>query len=142
MASRTHAKDADYSFNGVALESDLRRIEQVISVPEANITSFADAWQNFLAGKKNVRTTIEGVYNPSASQLDATLFARLGLAAVSTIFDPTGTGPAAGAPEYQCTASGLTGVLIDSIEIEIPVNAEGRITATLQHSGSTSRAVA
>src|SRR3990167_2491549 len=137
--ARVHGKNVNYSFNGVAIEGDLDQVVMNVAVPEGEITSFSDAYQNFLAGKKNVKMSIEGTYNPAVSQIDATLFAAIEAAAVSTIFDPTGDGPAANDPEFQCTASGLTGVLIDSIEITIPVNGPARISAELQHSGSTTR---
>lgn len=114
-------------------------------MPEADITAFADVYGNFLAGKKNVRTEISG-----SADIDAlttvqgvkTLFAGIGAGPKSTVFDPVGTGPSANAPEYQCTASGLTGVLVASLQISLPVGGAARYSATLQHSASTTRAVA
>ena len=123
----------------------MNSIVQTIDVPEAEITAFADVYGNFLAGKKSVKTEIQG-----SADIDAltsvqgvkTLYAGIGAGPKSTVFDPTGTGPAAGAPEYQCTTSGLTGVLVANLKISLPVGDAARYSATLQHSGSTTRAVA
>tara|TARA_Y100000310_G_scaffold330185_1_gene401417 strand:+ start:429 stop:776 length:348 start_codon:yes stop_codon:yes gene_type:complete len=113
-----------------------------VEVPEADITAYADAWQNFLAGKKDVITEIEGSYDPAASQGDATIFGAIGGGVVNTVFDLTGSGPGASDPEYQCTASGLTGVLVKNYRLSFPVGEKAGYSATLQHSGSTTRVTA
>ena len=143
--ARTHGKDSDFSYNALALEDELNSIVQTIDVPEAEITAFADTYANFLAGKKSVKTEIQG-----SADIDAlvtvqgwkTLFAGIGAGPKSTVFDPVGTGPAAGAPEYQCTSSGLTGVLVAQLKLSLPVGGAASYSATLQHSGSTTRATA
>ena len=86
----------------------------------ADITSFLDAYQNFLAGKTNVTTDIAGTLDMTAGAGDATLFAALGTGAVTTVMDPTGSGPAAGDPEYTCTAPVLTGALLASYNTPLP----------------------
>jgi len=139
---RTHGKNADFSFNAVAIEGELESIAQNITVPEAEITSFADAYQNFVAGKKSTTYELAGMVNMAAAGADVTLFGQIGAGGVSTIFDPTGSGPAANAPEYQCTASGLTGTLVRSYRISLLVGGKAAISATLQVSGLISRAVA
>ena len=48
--ARSHGKDADFSFNGVALEDELNQISLSFDVPTADITAFADAYQNVLDG--------------------------------------------------------------------------------------------
>jgi len=113
-----------------------------MEVPEAEITSFNDAWQNFLAGKKNVVTEIAGAYDPAAAQGDKTIFDAIGGGVVTTVFDLTGSGPGTNDPEYTCTASGLTGVLVRSYRLNFPVGDKAGYQATLQHSGSTTRATA
>ena len=126
----------------MAIEDELNSITINFEVPEAEITAFADAWQNFLAGKKNTKTEIAGTLDMAAGAGDVTLFEGFGAGPKTTIFDPTGSGPGAADPEYQCSASGLTGVLIESYNISLPVGGAATYTASLQHSGSTTRATA
>ena len=140
--ARLHGKNANYSFNAIAIEDELNSITQTADVPEADMTSFADAYQTFLAGKKTVATDIAGSYDPAAAQGDATIFAAINGGPVSTVFDLSGSGPGASDPQYQCTASGLTGVLVDSYEMSFPVGEAASYRARLQHSGSTTRATA
>ena len=111
-----------------------------VEVPEADNTSFADAWQNFLAGKKSVTTELSGIVNMAAGGSDITLFDGFGAGPKSTVFDPTGSGPDTNDPEYQCTVSGLTGVLVEAYRMSLPVGGPATFTATLRHSGSTTRA--
>mgnify|MGYP003144684867 CR=1 FL=1 len=140
--ARTHGKNVNYSFDAIAIEDELSSVVQTIDVPEAEITAFTDAYKNFLAGKKNVRTDIEGSYDQLASQGVATIFAAVTGGPVSTVFDPTGSGPGANDPEYQCTASGLSGVLVAGLVMRFPVGDKASYSASLQHSGSTTRATA
>ena len=140
--SRIHGQNAQFSYNGVALQSWLDDISMDVSVPEGEITSFADVGQNFLAGKKDVKTELGGPLDMALSAVDATLFGGIGAGVKSTIFDPSGSGPGADDPEYQCTASGLTGALVAGYRLECPVGGAARFSATIQHSGATSRAVA
>ena len=140
--ARVHGKDANFSYNAVAIEGELNSIQINFDVPEADITSFNDAWQNFIAGKKSTKTEIAGTLNMAAGGGDVTLFEGFGAGPKSTVFDPTGSGPGANDPEYQCTASGLTGVLVESYSISLPVGGAATYRATLQHSGSTTRATA
>ena len=140
--ARTHGADLNYSINGVSIEDELNSAVINFTVPEAEVTAFADAWQNFLAGKPNVTTDLSGYLDMTAGNGDATLFALFGGGVVTTIMDPTGAGPAAGDPEYTCTASGLTGALLANYTITLPVGGAATYTATIQHSGDTTRAVA
>lgn len=140
--ARLHGKSAQFSYNAVALQSWLDDISMDVSVPEAEITAFADTGQNFLSGKKDVKTELSGPVDLALSAVDTTLFGGIGAGVKSTIFDPTGSGPGANDPEYQCTASGLTGALVAGYRLECPVGGAARFSATIQHSGLTSRAVA
>ncbi len=140
--ARTHGKSADLSFNGVALGGWLDTVTLNASVSPGDITAFTDAYQNALSGKKNVTLELSGTMDTAAAAIDATIFAAIGAGAKSTIFDPTGAGPAANAPEYQCTASGLAGTLVKSYSISLPVGEKASIKVSLQNSGLTSRAVA
>ena len=133
--ARVHGKNLNFSFNAIALESDLNQVVMTATVPEADITAFADIYQNFLAGKKNVTLELSGLYDPAAALIDATLFAAIGAGPLSTILQPGGdtTG------EYKCTSSGLTGTLLREYAISLPVGGKGSIRATLQNSGATVR---
>ena len=143
--ARIHGKASQYSYNALALQDELESVSQTISVAEANITSFTDTYANPLAGKKDVKTEISGsadVDDLVTLQGWKTLFAGMGAGPKSTVFDPVGTGPGANAPEYQCTLSGLTGALVANLKLSLPVGGAAKYTATIQHSGSTTRAVA
>ena len=142
MSVRQHGKSVNYSFNAVAIEGDLRNVSMSMDVPEAEITAFADAWQNYVAGKPDIKTTLEGFYSESAASAVLTLHAAIGGGVVSTIFDVTGDGPDTNDPEYNSAASGLTGALIDELAMSFPVGGAQTFTAAIQHSGATTRAVA
>lgn len=140
--SRVHGKDAKYSFNAVDLDDELNTITQQATVPSAEITSFDDLWGNHLAGKKNITTDIAGSLDLASGEGHNAIFDALGGGPVSTVFDLTGNGPNTNDPEYQCTASGLSGVLVSSYSMSLGVGQPGTYAATMQHSGLTTRAVA
>ena len=140
--ARIHGANANYSFNAVAIEGWLDEIRQRASVPEADITSFADIYQNFLPGKKSLTTDVRGSYDPAAAASDATIFAAIGAGVVTTLFYPTGAGPSAGNPVYTCTASAPAGALVARYRVHLPVGEKAEYEATIQHSGATTRAVA
>ena len=140
--ARTHGKNANFSFNAVAIEGELSEVRMDVDVGEAEITSFADVWQNYLAGKKNVVTEISGSLDLADGAGERTILAALGGGPVTTLFDLTGSGPGANDPIYTCTASGLAGVLVAAYNVSLGVAETARYRATLQHSGATTRAVA
>ena len=141
--ARTHGKDSNFSFNGVAIEDELNSITMNATVPEAEVTAFADAYSNFLAGKKTVTFDVSGSLDMAASQGDATIFDHLTLTSgpKTLIYDPDGAGPDTNSPEYTCTSSGLTGALCTNYTINLPVGGAATYSATFQCSGSTTRAV-
>ena len=142
--ARTHGKDSNFSFNGVAIEDELNSITMDATVAESEVTSFNDAYQNFIAGKKNVSFSVDGSLDMTFSgQGDATIFDHITLTsgAKTLIFDPDGAGPDTNSPEYTCTASGLTGAICSSYSISLPVGGAATYNATFQCSGSTTRAV-
>ena len=141
--ARTHGKDSKFSFNGVAIEDELNSVTMSASVGESDVTSFADVYQNFLAGKKDVSFDIAGSLDMAASQGDATIFDHLTLTSgpKTLVFDPDGAGPDTNSPEYTCTSSGLTGAICSSYTINLPVGGAATYSATFQCSGSTTRAV-
>lgn len=140
--ARLHGKNAVLSFNAVDLSDELNQITMNVTVPEADITSFSDVYSNALAGKKSITTEIAGSLDMATGAGDKTLFEAFGAGAKSLVIDPTGAGPGANDPEYQCTASGLSGVLVANYSISMPVGGAASYTASLQHSGLTTRAVA
>ena len=89
--ARTHGKDADFSFDSVALEDELNSVTLNFSVPETEVTAFADSYQNYLAGKPTATIDISGFADLASSQGDATIFAELGLEAEEWDFEPDGT---------------------------------------------------
>jgi hypothetical protein len=141
--ARTHGKDSNYSFNGVAIEDELNSITMNATVAESDVTSFTDVYQNFLAGKKNVTFDVSGTLDMAASQGDATIFDHITLTSgpKTLVFDPDGAGPDTNSPEYTCTSSGLTGALVTSYSISLPVGGAATYSASFQCSGATTRAV-
>jgi len=139
--ARTHGKDLNFSFNAVAIEDELDTATINFAVAEADITAFADIYQNFLAGKKNVTIDIGGSLDPAASQGVNTLFDAVGGGVVATVLDPTGSGPDTNDPEYQCAASAPTGSLVASLSISFPVGDKASYSASIQNSGATTRVV-
>ena len=140
--ARTHGKDSNFSFNSVSIEDELNSITMNASVAESDVTAFADVFQNFLAGKKNITFDIAGSLDMAASQGDATIFDHITLTSgpKTLVFDPDGAGPDSNSPEYTCTSSGLTGALVTSYSITLPVGGAATYSATFQCSGSTTRA--
>ena len=141
--ARTHGKDSNFSFNGIAIEDELNSVTMNATVAEADVTAFSDAYQNFIAGKKNVTFDVAGALDMLASQGDATIFDHLTLTSgpKTLVFDPDGAGPDTNSPEYTCTSSGLTGAICSSYSISLPVGGAATYSATFQCSGSTTRAV-
>ena len=141
--ARTHGKDSNFSFNGVAIEDELNSITMNAAVAESEVTAFNDVYQNFLAGKKNVTFDISGSLDMTATQGDATIFDHITLTSgpKTLVFDPDGAGPDTNSPEYTCTSSGLTGALVTSYSITLPVGGAATYSASFQCSGSTTRAV-
>ena len=142
--ARTHGKNTNFSFNGVAIEDELNSVTMNASVAESDVTAFADTYQNFLAGKKSVSFDVAGALDADFSgDGDATIFDHLTLTsgAKTLVFDPDGSGPDTNSPEYTCTASGLTGAICSSYSIDLPVGGAATYSATFQCSGATTRAV-
>ena len=142
--ARTHGKDSNFSFNGVAIEDELNSITMNATVAESEVTAFGDAYGNFLAGKKNVTFDVAGALDADFSgDGDATIFDHITLTSgpKTLVFDPDGAGPDTNSPEYTCTSAGLTGAICSSYSINLPVGGAATYSATFQCSGSTTRAV-
>jgi hypothetical protein len=141
--ARTHGKDSNFSFNSVAIEDELNSVTMNAAVAESDVTSFADVYQNFIAGKKNITFDVAGTLDMAATQGDATIFDHITLTSgpKTLVFDPDGAGPDTNSPEYTCTSSGLTGALVTSYSISLPVGGAATYSASFQCSGATTRAV-
>lgn len=126
--ARTHGKDADFSFDSVALEDELNTVTLNFAVPEAEITAFADAWGNFLAGKPTATISVGGSLDPAGGAGDVTIFGELGLEAEEWDFEPDGT-------------TGYNGfAIVTAYSITSSVNAAISYTADFRHNGGSAAA--
>jgi predicted secreted protein len=126
--ARTHGKDADFSFDSVALEDELNSATLNFTVPEADITAFSDSWQNFLAGKPTATYDVSGFADLASSQGDATIFGELGLEAEEIDFEPDGT-------------TGYNGFgIVTSYSISSTVGGPITYSASFRHAGGTAAA--
>jgi len=142
--ARVHGQATNLSFNGVAIEDELNSVTMNATVAEADITAFGDAYQNFLAGKKNISFDVSGSLDMDfASDGDATIFDHISLISgpKTLVFDPDGAGPDTNSPEYTCTSSGLTGAICSNYTLSLDVGGVASYTASFQCSGATTRAV-
>ena len=136
---RIHGKNVNYKYNTIDIEDELNSVSISFTAPPAEITSFADAWQNFLSGKKNAKTDIGGTLDMALAKGEATLFNSFGKGPVSTELQFTGSAAGSNTPAYETAASGLTGTYLESLNISLPVGGAATYSATLQHSGATTR---
>ena len=126
--ARAHGKDADFSFDGVAIEDELSSVSLNFSVPEADITSFSDAYQNFLAGKPTATYDIAGFADLAASQGDITIFGELGLEGEEIDFEPDGS-------------TGYNGfAIVTSYSITSTVGGPITYSASFRHNGGSAAA--
>jgi len=137
--ARIHGKNVNYKYNTVDIEDELNAVSISFDVSPAEITSFADAWQNFLSGKTNTKTEISGTLDMVAGAGEVTLWESFGSGGVATLLDLTGSGAGANTPTYEVASSGLTGVLLETLTLTMPVGGPATYLATLQHSGATTR---
>tara|TARA_Y100000310_G_scaffold304800_1_gene344319 strand:- start:60 stop:467 length:408 start_codon:yes stop_codon:yes gene_type:complete len=123
--ARAHGKDADFSFDSVALEDELSSATLNFSVPEADITAFNDSYQTFLAGKPTATMDISGFADLAGGQGDATIFGELGLEAEEWDFEPDGT-------------TGYNGyAIVTSYSISSTVGGPITYSASLRHTGGS-----
>ena len=125
---RVHGKNANFSYTAVDLEGELNSITMNVTVPEADITSFADAWQNFLAGKPTATLEASGFWDGASSQGDITRFGELGLEAEEYDFEPDGT-------------TGYNGfAIVTAYSVTAAVNAPVTYSLSLRHNGGAAAA--
>jgi predicted secreted protein len=126
--ARTHGKDADFAFDSVAIEDELSSATLNFTVPEADITSFSDSWQNFLAGKPTATLDVSGFADLASSQGDATIFGELGLEAEEYDFEPDGS-------------TGYNGyAIVTSYSITSTVGGPITYSASFRHNGGSAAA--
>jgi len=126
--ARTHGKDADIAFDSVQIEDEVSEVTLDFEVPEADITAFADAWQNFLAGKPTARLSVTGSLDPASGQGDATIFGELGLEGEEWDFEPDGS-------------TGYNGyAIVTNYSITSRVNEAIGYTASFRHNGGSAAA--
>ena len=126
--ARVHGKDVDVAFDSVQLEDEAKSVTLNFEVPESEITSFADPWQNFLAGKPTATLEIEGSLDPAAGGGDITIFEELGLEAEEWDFEPDGT-------------TGYNGFgIVTRYSIVAPVDGPVTYSLSLRHNGGAAAA--
>jgi predicted secreted protein len=126
--ARAHGKDSDFSFDSVALEDELSSISLDFTVPEADITSYSDAYQNFLAGKPTATISVSGFADLASSQGDATIFGELGLEGEEWDYEPDGT-------------TGYNGfAIVTSYSISSTVGGPITYSASFRHNGGSAAA--
>ena len=115
----------DIAFDSVALEDEVSTASLNFTVPESDITSFSDSWQNFLAGKPTATLTFSGSADLASGQGDITIFGELGLEAEEYDFEPDGT-------------TGYNGFgIITSYTVTCNVNEAIKYDCTLRHAGGS-----
>ena len=123
--ARTHGKDADFSFDSVAIEDELSSATLNFTVPEADSTAFGDTYQTFLAGKPTATYDISGFADLASSQGDVPIFGELGLEAEEIDFEPDGT-------------TGYNGfAIVPSYSISSPVGGPITYSASFRHTGGS-----
>lgn len=133
--SRIHGKNAKFSYNAVALESNLGSIEQDSSRPMADVTAFADSAVNVLPGKPKHAYKLGGFFDPAAGLEDATLFADINVdTARATSYIPGGGAPSATNPNYTGQA------FLAKYTIKTAVGAAATFDADLEVTGALTRA--
>ena len=115
---------ADFNYNSVVIDDELNSITLTFDVPPADITSFADTYQNVVAGKPSAKIDVAGTWDPAASQGDATIFGELGAAAKAWIFEPDAS------QAYNGFA------IVTSYSITASVTDAVKYTASFQHNGT------
>ena len=123
--ARTHGKDADFSFDSVALEDELNSVTLNFTVPEADVTAFSDTYQNFLAGKPTATVDVSGFADLAAGAGDITIFNELGLEGEEWDFEPDGS-------------TGYNGfAIVTSYSISSTVGGPITYSASFRHNGGS-----
>jgi hypothetical protein len=134
--ARIHAKNANFSFDGVSIEDELNSIEMSVDNPLAEVTALADTGAAFVeGGAPNSKFSIGGAADFAASQGDATIFGAIGQGDQAVIFQPTGNSPNTNDPNYTAN------VLVASYKVSCDVGSGVQYSADLQVNGAVTRDV-
>lgn len=135
--ARIHGENANFTFDGVAIEDELNSIDQEIRQEISEVTAFADTAQQHVEGKYGWSQQVAGFFDGAAAQGDATIFTAIGAGEQAVLFDPVGggTGGAADNPVYGGN------VIVESYGIHSRVNAGVTYEASFRGTGALARDV-
>ena len=133
--ARIAGKDANFSYNSVAIEDELNSIGMSVDVNLPEVTAFADTGSEFVEGLMNAKFSVSGAADFLASQGDATIFGQIGSGEAAHIFQPTGASAGANSPNYTGNS------LVASYSITAEVGAPVTYSAELQVNGPVVRTV-
>jgi cytolysin (calcineurin-like family phosphatase) len=102
--ARIAGKDLDLSYNSVAIEDELNQVDLNIDVDVIEVTAFADGAKTYVEGKYGWNVSVQGAWDPAASQGDATIFGQIGSGAAPIIDTPGGGTESSSNPDYTGSA--------------------------------------
>lgn len=135
-----HGDHFTFNFDGVAIQSNLRRVSFEMAPTTADVTAAGDTTRQHVKGKIiNVDVRVDGNWDPASGAIDATLFDHIknDTAAVALQFSPTGAAPSATNPRYD-----LAGSWCSRYTIEASIDDAVRCSAEFVDSGALTRTVA
>ena len=133
--ARIAGKNADFSYNSVAIEDELNTLEMSVDNNLPEVTAFGDDGAEFVEGLPNSSFSLSGSADFAASQGDATIFTQIGSGEAAYIYQPTGGAAGANDPNYTGNA------LVSKYTITSDVSGSASYSATLQANGKPTRAV-
>jgi|TARA_Y100000310_G_scaffold2728_1_gene3540 hypothetical protein len=133
--ARIAGKNADFSYNSVAIEDELNTLEMSVDNNLPEVTAFGDDGAEFVEGLPNSSFSLSGSADFAASQGDATIFTQIGSGEAAYIYQPTGGAAGANDPNYTGNA------LVSNYTITSDVSGSASYSATLQANGKPTRAV-
>ena len=133
--SRRSGKNANFSFDGLAIEGELNSIAQNIDNTLTEVTAFADSGAEFVEGLMNVKHSLAGACDFDVNKGDNKLFGVIGYGERAYIFQPTGNTDGVNDPNYKGNA------LVSSYSITAEVGGATTYTADIQTNGVVDRDV-
>lgn len=134
--ARLAGKNANLSFNAVALEDELATIDFTVDNNLAEVTAFSDDGAEFVEGLPNTKLSGSGAADFANGQGDATIFGQIGQGEAAYVFQPTGQAAAADNPNYGGNA------MVASYKITADVGGAVTYSVDLQTNGKPVRSVA
>lgn len=136
MVAKVAASKINYSINSVPVECQLTSISKDVKQETVKVDGFCSTGPERMVGNYDHSTQLEAFADFAAGNIDATIFALLGSAGVSTDFDPTGTTAGADNPHYTTTE------VLSSYSIKGSVGQAVSCSATLEGNAALQRVVA